>query len=173
MEKSFDLKNKKITQKIWNNFGLFKDTSFIVIILNREFNLRAGRRIILYFTFFCWTKLLREEIYDAVRGLEKSQNIWGKNKFNCIAGKGRNSVFYYNFAHEFVPWKRSQESSSLNFSEGESKHMLSRLSAQLHRRRRRVYESFPKPLQKPKVIHTYNPPEFGKCCEESLHKRGW
>ena len=30
--KSFDLKNQKMTQKIGNNFGLFKDTSFIVII---------------------------------------------------------------------------------------------------------------------------------------------
>ena len=28
--KSFDLKNKKMTQKIGNNFGLFKDTSFLV-----------------------------------------------------------------------------------------------------------------------------------------------
>ena len=39
--KSFDLKNKKMTQKIGNNFGLFKDTSFIVIISNWEFNWRA------------------------------------------------------------------------------------------------------------------------------------
>ena len=34
--KSFDLKNKKKAQKIWNMLGLFKDTSFIVIIMNRE-----------------------------------------------------------------------------------------------------------------------------------------
>ena len=60
-----------------------------------------------------WTKLLREEIFDAGGGLEKSQNIWGKNKFNCfdIAGSGRSSVLYYDFAHEFVPMERSQESS--------------------------------------------------------------
>ena len=44
--KSFDLKNQKMTQKLGNNFGLLKDTSFIVIMLNREFNLRAQRRII-------------------------------------------------------------------------------------------------------------------------------
>ena len=31
-----------------------------------------------------WTKLLREEIYDAGRRMERSQNIWGRNKFNCI-----------------------------------------------------------------------------------------
>ena len=47
--KSFDLKHKEMTQKIGNNFGLFKDTSFIVITLNREFNLRAERRIMPYF----------------------------------------------------------------------------------------------------------------------------
>ena len=39
--KSFDLKNQKMTQKLGKLFGLFKDTSLIVIILNREFNLRA------------------------------------------------------------------------------------------------------------------------------------
>ena len=62
----------------------------------------------------CWTKLLREEINDAVRGFEKSQDIWGKNKFNYmdLAGKGRNSVHHYNYSHKFVPMKRSQESSS-------------------------------------------------------------
>ena len=71
-----------MTQKIGNNFGLFKDTSFTVIILNREFNVRAERRIIPYFQdLYCWTKVLREEMFDAERGLEKSQNIWGKNKF--------------------------------------------------------------------------------------------
>ena len=48
--KSFDLKNKKMTEKIGNNFSLFKDASFIVITLNREFNLRAERGVILYFT---------------------------------------------------------------------------------------------------------------------------
>ena len=113
--KSFDLKNQKMTQKLGNNFGLLKDTSFIVIMLNREFNLRAQRRIIPCFQdLYYWTKLLREEIYDAGGGLEKSQNIWD-NKFNYIdiAGKGRNSVFYYNFAQEFVPIKRSWGSSSL------------------------------------------------------------
>ena len=46
----------------------------------------------------------------------KAKTSWAKNKFNCIdiAGKGRDSVLYYNFSHEFVPMKRSQESSSLN-----------------------------------------------------------
>ena len=44
-------------------------------------------------------------MYDAGRELEKSQDIWGKNKFNCIdiAGKVRNSLSRHNFAQEFVP----------------------------------------------------------------------
>ena len=36
--KSFDLKNQNLTQKLGKTFGLFKKTSFIVTILNREFN---------------------------------------------------------------------------------------------------------------------------------------
>ena len=36
--KSFDLKNQKMTQKLGKVFGLCKRISFIVIILNREFN---------------------------------------------------------------------------------------------------------------------------------------
>ena len=66
-------------------------------------------------------------------GVEKSQHIWGKIKFNSIdiAWKGRNSVLSYSFTQEFVPMKRSQESAlHLIFFQGESKHMLSRLAAQ-------------------------------------------
>ena len=36
--KSFNLKKQKMTRKSVKTFGLFKETSFIVIILNREFN---------------------------------------------------------------------------------------------------------------------------------------
>ena len=35
---SFNLKKQKMTQKLGKTFGLFKEISFIVIILNREFN---------------------------------------------------------------------------------------------------------------------------------------
>ena len=49
--KSFDLKNKKMTQKIGNNFGLCKDTSFLFIKLNREFNSSAKRRISFYLQY--------------------------------------------------------------------------------------------------------------------------
>ena len=47
--KSFDLKNQKMTQKLGKTFAPFKDTSFIVVIMNREFNLRDKRRVIPYF----------------------------------------------------------------------------------------------------------------------------
>ena len=80
------------------------------------FTSRAERRIIPYFQdIHHWTKLHRDTMRE--RGMEKSQNIWGRNKFNCldIVGKGRNSVLYNNFTQEFVPMKRSQESSSHNF----------------------------------------------------------
>ena len=50
--KSFDLKNQKMTQKLGKIFGLHKDTSKIVIMLNREFNIRAKRRILPYFARF-------------------------------------------------------------------------------------------------------------------------
>ena len=47
-----DLKNQKMTQKLGKKFGLFKEISFIVIILDREFKLRTERRIIPRFTRF-------------------------------------------------------------------------------------------------------------------------
>ena len=48
--KSFNLKKQKTTQKLGKTFGLFKQISFIVIILNREFNDTCQRRIIPYST---------------------------------------------------------------------------------------------------------------------------
>ena len=79
-----------------------------------------------------WTKLLREEICDAVGGIgEKPKHPRQKqNQLSWYFREGRNSVFLNNFAPEFVPMISAQESFSLNFSEGESKHMLSRLVAQ-------------------------------------------
>ena len=38
MVKSLNLKNQKMTQKLGKTFGLFKEISFIVIMLNRVFN---------------------------------------------------------------------------------------------------------------------------------------
>ena len=56
------------------------------------------------------TKLLRE-IYGAEGGMEKSQNIWGKNKFNFVDIAGKDGFLFPFFSQEFVPMKRSQESS--------------------------------------------------------------
>ena len=46
----------------------------------------------------------------------KAKTSEAKIRFSCIdiAGERRNSVLYHNFVHEFVPMKRSQESSSPN-----------------------------------------------------------
>ena len=108
--KSFDLKNWKMTQKLGKTLGLFKDTSFAVIILNREFNLCAESRIIPYFTRFTLLNetLPRRNIRSGGK-IGKSQNIRRKHKFNCIdlAGKGRNCVPHYIFAQEFVLMKSS------------------------------------------------------------------
>ena len=41
--KSFNLMKQKMTQKLGKTLGLFKEISFVVIILNREFNLRTER----------------------------------------------------------------------------------------------------------------------------------
>ena len=72
-------------------------------LLNRELNLRAKRRIIPYSQdLHYWTKILRDEIYDA------------------------GGTFYYNFAHEFVLMKRPQESSSLDsFCRWKKAHVVS------------------------------------------------
>ena len=105
-----------MTQKLRKIFGLLKDTSFKVNVLNREFNLPVERRIILFSTsLYLSTKFIREE-YTMRREGWKSQTIWGKKQIQLYwyCRKGRNSVLYYNFTQEFVPMKRSEGSSSLN-----------------------------------------------------------
>ena len=67
--KSFNLKNQKMTQTLGKTFGLFKDTSFIVIRLNREFNFRAERRIIPHFTRFIILNETASETKHAMRGV--------------------------------------------------------------------------------------------------------
>ena len=95
--KSFNLKKQNMTKESLSIFGLTQKLgriSFIVIILNQEVQL-ACREIIPYFQDkYYWTKLFREEIYDAGGGLEKSQNIWGKNKFNYIDIAGKDGILY-------------------------------------------------------------------------------
>ena len=116
-----------LTQKLGNNL------SFIVIILIREVQLTCSEKNHFLFTrFILVNETSSEKFYDAGGGLDKSQNIWGKIKFNfLILQERRNSVLYHNFTQELVPMKRSQEQAlHLTFFEGESKPMLSRLVAQ-------------------------------------------
>ena len=79
-----------------------------------------------------WKKLSREEIYDARGGQEKSQNIWGKNKFNCLDIAGKDGILYIitTLRKNSFRWKDPEEALHLIPFEGESKHMLSRLAAQ-------------------------------------------
>ena len=100
-----------------------------------KFNLSAESRISPCFT---WFTLLNEtpprrNIRCGERNREKPKHLRQKHiqLYIDIAGNAGNSVHYHNFAQEFVPMKRSQESFSLNFfPQGEGKHMLSRLAAQ-------------------------------------------
>ena len=132
--KSFDLKNKKTTQKIGNNFGLFKDTSFIVIILNREFNLRAERRIIPYFQdLYYWTKLLREEIWRCGRmDWRKAKTSEAKTNSIILILQGKDGILYLIATLRTNSFRRKDLKKALHLIafEGESKHTLSRLAAQ-------------------------------------------
>ena len=71
-----------------------------------------------------------EEKYTMrVKDWRKAKKSEAKPK-NDIAGKGRNSVLYYNFAHEFVPMEDLKKALHLIPFEGESKNTLSLLAAQ-------------------------------------------
>ena len=88
----FELEESEDDAEARKTFGLFKDTSFIVIILSREFNLRAERRIIPYFTRFT---LLNEsvdiagkyEILYPITTLRKNSFRWKdlKKAFHLIS----------------------------------------------------------------------------------------
>ena len=127
---------KRWRRNQWGFLGSHRSSeriSLIVIILNREVQL-AERRIISDFTrFIYWAKLHREEIHDAGGGLEKSQNIWGKNQiqfFLILQGKERILHFITTLRKNSFRWKDLKKALHLIFFEGESKHMLSRLAAQ-------------------------------------------
>ena len=108
--KSFDLKNTKDDEGINEDFRGSRRSSeiisFIVIILNREVQLACWEKNYpLFQILFPRTKHTREELHDLGGGW-RSPNIWGKKTNSIvfdIAGKGRNSVLYYNFAHELLP----------------------------------------------------------------------
>ena len=63
--------------------------SFIVIILNREVQLTCREFYLHYRTI-----LFGEGIYDAEGGLDKSQNIWGKKKFNYVDIAGKDGFLF-------------------------------------------------------------------------------
>ena len=91
--KSLDLKNQKMTQKLGKTLGLFKDTSFIVIILSREFNLRANRRIIL-----CFTRFMLGEDWRKATTSEANTNsiiliVQGKTEFCTFITTLRKNLF--------------------------------------------------------------------------------
>ena len=64
-----------MTQKLGKTLGPFKDTSFIVIMLNREFNYtcREKKSFFISQDLHYSTELLREEIYDPGRASRKSK----------------------------------------------------------------------------------------------------
>ena len=107
--------------------GYSNRISFIVIILNREFNLRAETDL------SYWTKLLREEIDDAVGGLEKSQNVsssnctvanrsrsWTKTgaySFICTApSRGKSLVGFWTFSSKYPSYLSSDLLSIVHWS---------------------------------------------------------
>ena len=132
--KSFDLTNKKMTQKIGNNFSLFKDASFIVIILNREFNLRAERRVILYFTRL--TSLNETFPRRNTRRVEedwrKAKTSEAKTNLIIVILQGKDWILYFItiFRKKSFRWKDLKKALHVIFFEGESKHTLSCLAAQ-------------------------------------------
>ena len=73
----------------------------------------------------------------------------------------------YSRAQNPQRWTWISEQSPIRCRGTSSRHSMESVSNQkLHRRRRRIFESFQKPSQKPKVIHTHNSLEFGKYGEE-------
>ena len=135
MEKSFDLKNKKMTQKIGKTLHLFRDTSVIVIILNREFNLRAERRIIKIYIFERYSS----EKKCTMRGEDwrKAKTSEAKTNSVVLILQGKDGILYLvtTLRKNSFRWKEPEEALHLIPFEGESKHMLSRLAAQ------RIYET--------------------------------
>ena len=109
--KSFNLKKQKMTKASIKIFGLTQKPGKN-FIYRHHIEPRSS------------TYVPREESFliSKIYIVERARRIGEKPKhlrqrqiqFFDIAGKGRNSVLYYNFAQEFVPMIRSQESSSPN-----------------------------------------------------------
>ena len=126
--KSFKLKKQKMTKDFWAHAEARKEFHFSSSYWTEKFNLRAERRIISNFTRLTllngtppWRNIRCGEI---VR--EKPKHLRRKQiQFYWYCREGRNSVIYFNCAYEFVPMKRSQESSSLNLWKWKPAHVVS------------------------------------------------
>ena len=120
--KSFNLKKQKMPKESIRIIFLgsrrsSERISLIVLILNREVKLTCREKnhsLLSRFISLNETPPRRSIRYGGE--LETPKHLrQKKNSIVCdIAGKGRNSVLHYNFTQEFVPMRRSQESSSLN-----------------------------------------------------------
>ena len=116
-----------MTQKIVNNFGLFKDTSLIVIILYRP-----REESFLISKIYNIERNSSEKKYTMRREDWRNQNIWGKNKFNCIDIAGKDWILFFitTLRTNSFQWKDLKKALHLISVECESKHTLSRFAAQ-------------------------------------------
>ena len=71
IEKSFNLKNQKMTQKLGKTSGLFKEIAFIVNILNREFNYTCREK---NHSLFHWSTLMSSG--QLIRRSSRKTNRW-------------------------------------------------------------------------------------------------
>ena len=130
--KSFDLTNKKMTQKIGNNFSLFKDASFIVIMLNRESNLRAERRVILSSTSIIERNFSEKKYTTREEDWRKAKTSEAKTNLIIVILQGKDWILYFItiFRKKSFRWKDFKKALHVIFFEGEGKHTLSCLAAQ-------------------------------------------
>ena len=89
--KSFDLKNQKKTQKLGKTLGLFKDISFIVIMLNREVQLHVPREesFLIYKIQIIELNSPRRNIRSGWRIGEKPKTSEAKTNSNVLIMQGR------------------------------------------------------------------------------------
>ena len=106
-----------ITKDFWAHAEARKEFHLSSSYWTEKFNLRAERRNhSLLQDFYYWTKLIREYIYGAEEDMRKAKTFDATQiQWYWYCREGWNSVLCYNFTQEFVPMKRSQESSSPNF----------------------------------------------------------
>ena len=125
-----------IHKDFWTHAEARKESDLSSSYWTEKFILRAERRknhSLFFQGLYYWTKLLREEIFDAERGMERSQNVWGKNKNNCtLILQGKDWILYAitTLRTNSFLWKDLKKALHLTFFEGDSKHILSRLVAQ-------------------------------------------